>query len=32
MYPNNIFSIMILNENHPRGEITIKRNFYGEIT
>jgi hypothetical protein len=27
MYPNNIFSIMILNENHPTGEITIKRNF-----
>jgi Dolichyl-phosphate-mannose-protein mannosyltransferase len=27
IYPNNIFSIMILNENHPRGEITIKRNF-----
>jgi hypothetical protein len=27
MYPNNIFSIMILNENHPVGVITIKRNF-----
>jgi len=27
IYPNNIFSIMINNENHPRGEIIIKRNF-----
>lgn len=27
IYPNNIFSIMILNENHPRGEITVKRNY-----
>jgi len=27
IYPNNIFSIMIANENHPRGEIIIKRNF-----
>jgi hypothetical protein len=27
IYPNNVFSIMILNENHPRGEVVIKRNF-----
>jgi Dolichyl-phosphate-mannose-protein mannosyltransferase len=26
-YPNNIFSIMILNENHPVGQVVIKRNF-----
>jgi dolichyl-phosphate-mannose-protein mannosyltransferase len=27
VYPNNIFSIMILNENHPTGKVVIKRNF-----
>jgi len=27
MYPNNIASIMILNENHPTGTVVIKRNF-----
>ncbi|HKQ22481.1 MAG TPA: hypothetical protein VJS91_10610, partial [Nitrososphaeraceae archaeon] len=27
MYPNNIFSIMIANENRPLGEIVIKRNY-----
>ncbi len=27
VYPNNIFSIMIANENRPTGEITIKRNY-----
>jgi 4-amino-4-deoxy-L-arabinose transferase-like glycosyltransferase len=27
VYPNNIFSIMILNENHPTGKVIIKRNF-----
>jgi len=27
IYPNNIFSIMILNENHPTGKVEIKRNF-----
>jgi Dolichyl-phosphate-mannose-protein mannosyltransferase len=27
IYPNNIFSIMILNENHPTGKVVIKRNF-----
>jgi Dolichyl-phosphate-mannose-protein mannosyltransferase len=27
IYPNNIFSIMILNENHPTGEVVIRRNF-----
>jgi len=27
IYPNDIFSIMILNENHPLGKIVIKRNF-----
>lgn len=26
-YPNNIFSIMILNENHPTGKIIIRRNY-----
>jgi len=26
-YPYNIFSIMILNENHPTGQVVIKRNF-----
>jgi len=27
VYPNNIFSIMILNENHPTGKVEIKKNF-----
>jgi hypothetical protein len=27
VYPNNILSIMILNENHPTGKVVIKRNF-----
>ncbi|HXW11964.1 MAG TPA: hypothetical protein VD694_04320 [Nitrososphaeraceae archaeon] len=27
VYPNNIFSIMINNENHPTGEVVIRRNF-----
>ena len=27
IYPNNIFSIMILNENHPTGDVVIKRNY-----
>lgn len=27
IYPNNIFSIMILNENHPTGQVVIKKNF-----
>jgi Dolichyl-phosphate-mannose-protein mannosyltransferase len=27
IYPNNIFSIMILNENHPTGKVIIKRNY-----
>lgn len=27
VYPNNIFSIMILNENHPTGKVVIKRNY-----
>jgi len=27
VYPNNIFSIMILNENHPTGKVVVKRNF-----
>jgi len=27
VYPNNIFSIMILNENHPTGTVEIKKNF-----
>ena len=26
-YPNNIFSIMILNENHPTGKVEIRRNY-----
>ncbi len=29
MYPNNIFSIMILNENRPTGDVVIKSNFNG---
>jgi hypothetical protein len=27
VYPNDIFSIMILNENHPTGKVVIRRNF-----
>ena len=27
IYPNNIYSIMILNENYPTGSVKIRKNF-----